>query len=269
MNRLGQRQRIVRLLPLEELTQEHLQVFVNGAEKRKLAEIGLHEFAVGEQLIGERHYVEAEIDRQFKGVLKGQGFRIAQAVITQRIRRNIGFVHHAHDLLIPGALRFQFGRVVRLNGINNQSVIDGDEVAAGAVERVRKPPGFSRQCPPFGTNGLSGIIGKINEAAFINNLAFGEVFGEQRPVPGHPLQHLAPVGNFFGIDHGMVVNQTQARHPMNRNDPEPAAFATEMISRQEVGVTPHLLPLLVQQDFIMGVASKLLRVDLSLNPHPG
>lgn len=66
----------------------------------------------------------------------------------------------------------------------------------------------------------------------------------------------------------MLEDKSEARHPMQRDDPEPAALTAEMAGGIDVGKVAGLLPRAVPQNFRPGVVRQLLIVDQTFHPAP-
>src|ERR1019366_4274521 len=143
-----------------------------------------------------------------------------------------------------------------------------DEVAAGAVEGIGEAAGLAGHGPAGGADGLLGVVGEIDETAFIENLSLREIFGEERPVFGNPVEHLAAIGNVFGFDDGVIVDEAEAGHTVQRDHPEPAAFAAEMVGREEIREAAELLTLAMEQNFLVRMGGELFEIDLTIDPAP-
>ena len=82
---------------------------------------------------------------------------IAEAVIAERVARQIGLIHDPLNLFCQTALTFEFG-IVSLNVIGDEGVIDCNEIAAGTVKRIGKAPSLSDQRPALRADGLPAIV---------------------------------------------------------------------------------------------------------------
>ena len=170
---------------------------------------------------------------------------------------------------MDAALAGQFRRIPGFDGVHDERVVDGYQVASRAVERVGKATRLARHGPLLGTDGLRRIVGKIEIAALIEHLAVGNVALKQGPLSADEVEHLARGGNLFRLDDRFIVNQAEAGLAVQRDYPEPAALAGEVIGRQKEGVVALLIAAAVQPDLRRGAIGQLLEVHQPVHPAPG
>ena len=247
-------------------TQVGLDRAVDRAELTELAHEREQEAAVGEEVVDEREDVAREVDRQLPGVLEAERLLIAQGVVADRVGRHISLVDRAHRLLVEAALARQLFRVVGLDRVDDQGVVDRDQVAPRAVQRVGEAAGLAGERPALGADGLGAVVGVRRQPVRVEHLAPRQVAGEAGKVLAHPASSLLHRRHVLVVDHRAVEDQTQAGLALERDHPEPQALGTEMIGGQPGRQMPRVPPLGLAANLLRGEIGQAVDVDPARPP---
>src|SRR5690242_14891402 len=146
---------------------------------------------------------------------------------------DIGLVHDAMDQLRELAFSLKRLLVLSLDGVYDSGVVDGNQIGTGAVERVREPARLADERPALGADGLAAIVRKVDQAAFIEDLAIRQVARKQGPFAADVVDHLARVGDLFVAQNVAVVDQPEAGLVVQWDHPEPLPLGTKVAGGQE------------------------------------
>src|SRR5579859_6243896 len=141
--------------------------------------------------------------------------------------------------------------VVGLDGVHNSGVVDGDQVRTGAVERVSEPSRLTHKRPTLGADGLAAIVRKVDQAAFVDDLATRQVARKQWPLAADVVDHLARVGDLFIAQNVAVVDQPETGFVVQWDHPKPLPLGTEVTGGQEKWKVTGLATAAVVEDLLV------------------
>ena len=130
------------MLPSRVLADVTLEGAVDAAELGKAPQKMRGESQIGEHAVDEGKDVEPEVHGQLPGVLEGKRLLVAERVVAHGKPGDVAFVERAHHLLVESGLAAQILVVFGEHRVDDQDVVEGDEIAAGAVERIGEAAGL-------------------------------------------------------------------------------------------------------------------------------
>ncbi len=257
------------LFPSIVRDQQLVQVAVDRPQARQAAQVGGQEAAVGEQVVDERKDEESEVDRQLPGVAQGERLLVSQSVVAHRVARHVGLVDRARHLFEQCHLGRQLLPVRGQDGVGDQRVVDRNEIAARTVKRVAEAAGLAAQRPAGGVQGPGAIVGEVGEARGVEDLAPRQVARQQRVLAANPGDHLLRRRDFRARHPLAVVDQAEAGLAVQRDHPEPVAFAAEVVGGQEDRRVAEGRAVAAQPHLARGEVGQPLQVDQALDPAEG
>ena len=217
------------LLPLEKVADERLKASINAAELREAVDEDGKKTSVGEQIVDKRKDVVGEVDGQLPRILQSERLLVAQRVVADGVGRDVSLVDRFHHLLVEAALVGQLGVVFGLDRVGDESVVERDQIAAGAVERVGEAAGFAGDGPARRADCLLAVVCEVFERGVVKHTPIGQVAREKWKLFAHPVDQLLDRIDAFARNQPVVVDKAETGLAVERDGPEPEPFGAEVV----------------------------------------
>jgi hypothetical protein len=149
---------------LRPFAHELLQGVVQSYRQGQLVAQARHHGEIGEAVLAEELAEHAPVVRVIPHDLDGQHLGIAEHCVLIRVERERAAIEGEIEMLVQARIgRDPFAREVLRDQLGDVGVRDGDEVAAGRIERVEEHARFAGQRPARAGKHLLAAVGKASE----------------------------------------------------------------------------------------------------------
>src|SRR5262245_23767057 len=164
-----------------------------------------------------------------------------EAVVEAGVEQHGRLVPEAHEAVVEiAALRLPLGglaREVARDQVGQEVVLQRDEVAAGAVERIRRGGGLAGEPPAIGVEEAARPIRNPGVAAHVEQLGAAQQRGGRAVLLEKSLEAFRPAQ--LPLARHQRAGHPHAGHPSaQRDEPDPVAGITEMDGREPARGVP-------------------------------